>query len=526
MHRIYLVLLIHLHIFYSLNAQNSDKSPYREIDHFYKNYITTGLVDYKLLKSNVNELDSIVKILGKYTPSGDQDRKAFLINAYNIFTIKQLTTAYPVQSPQEINGFYDNKIFFLFGEKFSLNEIENEELRKVYKDPRLHFVLVCGALGCPPIINDAYTPENLESQLTNQTKLALNNINFLKFEGDKALLSEIFKWYESDFKKQQTVLEFINQYREEKIPDEYSIDYYPYDWRINEYVPLTETIQDGIENPEPNDKTNNIQVYTPSVLFRKGQWEYKFFNNLYTQTKGFDNKGNKFDYGNRSNYFTSINQFLIGINSKINIGADVWINSVRVNDSTRDSPFNVLTFEKSPDTRTEIGYAGPKIKFIPFKKLSHLSLQTTFLIPLASDLEGKMNGRPFLTRDSYISITQIFYDYSISNKFQLFFQLSSWIYIAKVKPLAETSRVSVSSPASIFLSYFPSKRLTFYLQQEFWPNYGSKGINSWFMQQGLGMKVQIITGILEAETSYTNFLLGANTGAGQTFNFGLRLIQL
>ena len=507
------------------NAQNNDKTIYHTIDIFYKNYITSGLVDYKLIKSNLNELDSLVKTVGNYSPIDQLDKKAFLINAYNIFAIKQLADAYPVKSPQDVKGFYDNKIFSVLGKQLSLNEIENNELRKVYKDPRLHFVLVCGALGCPPIINDAYTPTNLEQQLSNQTKLALNNDEFIKIKGNSILLSEIFKWYEEDFTQNQKVIGFINQFREVKIPVDYAIDYYPYDWKINEYITIAESINDETFNPLIN-KSNNTQEYTPSVLYKKGQWEYKFFNNLYTQTKGYDSDGNKVNYGSRSNYFTSINQFLLGINSKINVGADVWINSVRVNDSITASPFNVLKFESSPNTRTEVGYIGPKIKIIPFKKLSHLSFQTTFLIPIASDMEGKNNGKPYLSRDSYISITQIFYDYSISRKFQLFFQLSPWIYIAKEKPLDETPRLSVSSPASIFFSYFPTERLTFYVQQEFWPNYGSKGINSWFMQQGLGMKVQIITGILEAETSYTNFLLGANTGAGQTFNFGLRLIQL
>jgi len=506
-----------------LNAQNTDRSIYQEIDLFYKNYITSGLVDYNLIKSNLVELDSIVKIIGIYSPINELDKKAFLINAYNIFVIKQLVDAYPIKSPQDINRFYDNKVVAVLGKQFSLNEIENNELRKVYKDPRLHFVLVCGALGCPPLINDVYTPENLEIQLTTQTKLALNNIEFLKIEGKVVLLSEIFKWYEDDFKQQQKVIEFINQYREDKIPVDYAIDYYPYDWRINEYTPIIEA---SIFIPLNNKNTSNTQTYTPSVLYRKGQWEYKCFNNLYTQTKGFENDGNKLDYGNRSNYFTSINQFLLGISAKINVGADVWINSVRVNDSVKDSPFNILKFETSLNTRTEIGYVGPKIKIIPFEKLGHLSFQTTFLIPLAKDMEGKTNGRPFLSRDSYISITQIFYDYSISSKFQLFFQLAPWVYIAKQKPSTGISRVSVSSPASIFLSYFPTETLTFYVQQEFWPNFGSNGISSWFRQEGLGMKVQIIKGKLEAETSFTRFSMGANAGAGQTFNFGLRLIHL
>jgi hypothetical protein len=526
MRKIFYILLIHLILSNSLNAQNSDKSLYESIDFFYKNYVTSGLVDYKLIKLNFYEIDSLVKIIGDYSPINGQDKKAFLINAYNIFAIKQLADAYPVKSPQDVKGFYDNKIFNILGKKISLNDIENIELRKEYKDPRLHFVLVCGALGCPPIINESYTPENLETQLTNQTKLALNNDDFLKIESSTVLLSEIFKWYEDDFTRNQKVISFINQYREVKIPFDFTINYYPYDWRINEYNPLSEAIKVELFNPVTNKKGNNTQEYTPSVLYKKGQWEYKFFNNLYTQTKGYDNDGNRVNYGNRSNYFTSINQFLLGINSKINIGADVWINSVRVNDSANKSPFNVLRFENSPNTRTEVGYIGPKIKIIPFKNLSHLSFQTTFLIPIANDMEGKTNGKPYLSRDSYISITQIFYDYSISSKFQLFFQLSPWIYIAKEKPLNETPRFSVSSPASIFFSYFPTERLTFYMQQEFWPNYGSNGISSWFRQEGFGMKVQILKGKLEAETSYTRFSMGENSGAGQTFNFGLRLIHL
>ncbi len=526
MRKIYCLLLIQLILNIDLKAQNSDKSIYQTIDNFYKTYVNLGLVDYQLLKYNITDLDPIIKLLGVYTPTDDQDKKAFLINAYNIFTIKQLADAYPIKSPQDINGFYDNKLVNVLGKRYSLNEIENNELRKVYNDPRFHFVLVCGALGCPPIINDVYSPEDLEKQLTTQTKLALNNNDFLKLEGNKVLLSEIFKWYESDFKQNQKVIEFINQYRDTKIPTNYSIEYYPYDWRINEYFSETEKTEDIIFNKEIIKNTDNTQTYTPSVLYRKGQWEYKFFNNLYTQTKGFDGDGNRVDFGSRSNFFTSINQILIGVNSKINIGADVWINSVRINDSSKESPVNLFKFGNSPNTRTEIGYVGPKIKIIPFKKLSHLSFQTTFLIPVAKDMEGRMNGRPFLARDSYLSITQIFYDYSISSKFQLFFQVAPWIYIAKEKPSAETSRATVASPSSIFLSYFPSKRLTFYTQQEFWPNYGGTGINSWFRQEGLGMKVQIIDGKLEAETSYTRFSLGRNSGAGETFNFGLRLIHL
>ena len=56
----------------------------------------------------------------------------------------------------DVPGFFDNKSTIINSEIYSLNAIENDILRKKYKDPRFHFVLVCGAIGCPPITNFAY----------------------------------------------------------------------------------------------------------------------------------------------------------------------------------------------------------------------------------------------------------------------------------------------------------------------------------------------------------------------------------
>jgi len=125
--KIYGILLFQLTISFALHAQNTDKSIYQTIDLFYKKYISSGLVDYKLIKSNSKELDSIVKIVESYLPSSNQDKKAFLINAYNIFTIKQLTDTYPVKSPQDVNGFYDNKIFNVLGKEVAtlVNDFRN-----------------------------------------------------------------------------------------------------------------------------------------------------------------------------------------------------------------------------------------------------------------------------------------------------------------------------------------------------------------------------------------------------------------
>lgn len=270
-------------------------------------------------------------------------------------------------------------------------------------------------------------------------------------------------------------------------------------------------------------KNVNIQSYTPSVLLKKEQWEYKWFNNLYTQTQGYDADGNKVKYNSRGTYFTSINQFLIGVSQKLNVGFDVWVKAVR-NDSVKSSPFALLKFESSPNTRTALSGVGPKIKIAPFKKLSHLSLQSTFLFPVANDQEGTANGKPYLSADSYIWFTQIYYDQSIGSKFQLFFQIAPWIYLNKEKPL-QGSRASYSNPIDIFFSYFPTKGITVYYENEYWLSFGENGVSSYFRQDGIGLKVQVIKGFLEMETVYTKFTMGKNAGAGETYNLGFRIIR-
>ncbi|MBI3520370.1 MAG: DUF547 domain-containing protein [Bacteroidetes bacterium] len=473
----------------------------------------------------MKDINRLINETGKIKSINENEKKALLINLYNLSAIKQIAENYPINSPQEITKFYDVKYIPYNNSTLSLNDIENDIIRKDYKDPRVHFVLVCRALGCPPIVNYAYTPDKIDGQLDLQTKSALNNTDFIKVDDNYKIVfvSEIFKWYDEDFKKSnKSVIHFINKYRNSPIDENYKLDYYPYNWKINDFKTVIGN-NILIDEPSENVKTKkSTQDYTPSVLYKKGQWEYKFFNNLYSQTKGYNINGNKVKYSSRGSYFSSVNQILIGVNSRLNLGVDFWVKSVRIDD-TASSPFKLLSFENSPNTRTTLTNMGPKIKFQPIKKLIHLSVQSTFLFPIAKDQEGKLNGKPYLSADSYILITQIFYDQAIGKKLQLFFQLAPWIYI-KQKPI--TNRYSVSSPADIFLSFFPSKRLTIYFQEEFWPNYGSKGIDSWFRQEGIGAKFQIIKGKLEMEISHTRFSMGKSVGAGATYNFGLRFIHL
>src|SRR5260221_345956 len=81
-------------------------------------------------------------------------QQAFLINAYNAFTIELILTKYPdLKSIRDLGGFlskpWSKKFFTLFGQESYLDFIEHEVLRKegVYDDPRVHVAVVCASIG-------------------------------------------------------------------------------------------------------------------------------------------------------------------------------------------------------------------------------------------------------------------------------------------------------------------------------------------------------------------------------------------
>lgn len=262
----------------------------------------------------------------------------------------------------------------------------------------------------------------------------------------------------------------------------------------------------------------NLQTYTPSILFDQGDWEFKSFQNLYTQTQQFDANGSKVSTGNgRENYFTSINQFLYGLNSKINIGADVWVKNVNV-------------AAEGIDSRTEIVGFGPKIKIAPFTNIQRLSIQSTLLFPLASDLEGRPGRNDaFLHPDGTLWLNQVFYDLPLNEKFQLFFQQAFWYNFVR-NSFRENNYLQTQT--SVFLSFFPNSRWTLYGMSEYFPTHYNdalqegEGFFSYFVQSGLGTKYQLVPNFIELEFLYTNFWNGSETqGAGETINLGIRVIR-
>lgn len=207
-------------------------------DTFFKAHVKDGRVAYKAIKENPEALNELLAMAKTISVSKENaaEYQAFWINGYNLLVIDGIVKNYPIKSPLDKPGFFDGTKHEIGGERITLNDIENKLLRKNFpKEPRFHFVLVCGGLGCPPIIDEAYVPSALDGQLDRQTKLAINDPNFIQVNKNKVKVSQIFEWYPGDFKQDgKKLVDFINSYKSEKLPEKSKISYYPYDWRLNE----------------------------------------------------------------------------------------------------------------------------------------------------------------------------------------------------------------------------------------------------------------------------------------------------
>ncbi|MFT5601256.1 MAG: hypothetical protein ACI9N1_001499 [Flavobacteriales bacterium] len=501
-------------------------------DSFFQNNVTNGGVHYSDLVENSPILNELVGFAAAYDYSSQpENEKAYLINVYNLLVIKKVVENWPCSSPQNVAGFFEGKNNSVGSRKISLNEIENELLRAKYNDARLHFVLVCAGKGCPPIIAEAYRPEQLEIQLERQTNIALNNENFIY--QDKATetiyLSEIFNWYGSDFgKNTKETITYINEKREEDFDDSYKVKYSEYDWSLNSAKKQHELIE-RIEISDDRSETRvGGQTFNPGSLLRKGQYDITNFNTLYTQTKS---NWMGVDYsGFRENFVTNLLQVTYGVseNNRFNIGFDVNLKSSgRSVDSTLGGLPVGFTYSNSDSTRGGVTSLGPRIKFQPFKNLNDLSVQSTFLVPTISNPEGGVPGEGYWADwDRYTWWNQIFYTKSFGN-FQLFTEVDLLFRFRR-----RTSQIGMLDvPLSAFLSYFPNPKLTLYIMSQHVPRFtnGNAVTNDWvipmnYSASGLGMKYQL-TSRFNIELLYTNFWRGKNTGFGSTFNLGLKFLS-
>lgn len=228
--------------------------------------VKKGVVDYSQiqkeslkLETYLNQIKSVTP--GQYEAFSEAEKMAYLINAYNAYTLKLISDFFPVKSIRDIGGKVGGNLFNknskqwrvseyeangkkftleAMGKPVTLDDIEHENLRPLFKDARVHFALVCGAVSCPFLRSEAYTAKRLSQQLDDQGKqfLADSFRNRFDEKSNTLYLSKIFDWFSGDFKRDAGgIKEFIKPYLPpqtiSKVSDNTSISFLEYDWSLN-----------------------------------------------------------------------------------------------------------------------------------------------------------------------------------------------------------------------------------------------------------------------------------------------------
>ncbi|MEP2239521.1 MAG: hypothetical protein ABJI22_14235 [Maribacter sp.] len=259
---------------------------------------------------------------------------------------------------------------------------------------------------------------------------------------------------------------------------------------------------------------SNIQQYTPSKLVGQGQYDVKWFNNLYTQTESTFTEGEE----PRQTFFTSTLEGYTGVgtNKRWNVGAILEFRSNVIGDR---SALDVFKFDGENNTaRSGLTSIAPSVKFVPIASVSNFSIQSSFFIPL---VDNETENGVFLDQKGYIWQNRFFYDYTFpGDKWQLFSEINSELSFGDKEESFANNSLNLSP--GLFLSYFPSNKFTILaLAQHSQRLDLGNNFTQDFTALGGGAKYQL-TSALNLEILYTNFVRGNNTGLGQTFNLGLR----
>ena len=244
--------------------ETSDETSVKQVDHRAWQDILTAYLrthssdinkfDYAALKANAKDTSKLVKYLNylqKLDPRtySRAEQKAYWINLYNALTVKLVVDAFPVDSIRDIcrnrapgsecSGPWNEVHAKVAGQDLTLDNIENDILRPIWKDNLIHYGLSCASYGCPDLYGTAFTAKNTETLLDTGARKYVNNSRGVDFmEDDFIIISSIYDWYVEDFgNNKQGVIKHLARYADEKLAERLksfngAVDY-EYDWRLN-----------------------------------------------------------------------------------------------------------------------------------------------------------------------------------------------------------------------------------------------------------------------------------------------------
>ncbi len=204
-----------------------------------------GWVDYQGLDADAARLDAYLEAVAAapFDRMSRDEKLALLINAYNAATLRLILDFRPVKSIKDIPAAkrWDDRRWKVGGKTMSLSDIEHKQIRPRFNEPRIHFALVCAAVGCPKLRNEAFVAERLDAQLDDQMRYAHTHDRWLDFDADSGVLrlTKLYDWYAGDFTQSgDTVEAYAAQYAPtlEQALDagrRVTVRWLAYDWNLN-----------------------------------------------------------------------------------------------------------------------------------------------------------------------------------------------------------------------------------------------------------------------------------------------------
>ena len=215
-----------------------------------------GWVNYRGFAGESAKLDAYITALGAadFEALGRDDKLALLINAYNAFTIRLILDHLDEDGFSSIKDIpkklrWDHERWSIGSMRLSLNQIEHEQIRPQFAEPRIHWALVCAAYSCPKLRKEAYTAEKLEEQLADQAAYTHRGDRWMQYDPGRNVvrLTKLYDWYAKDFEQfAPDALAYVAGqvpalHAALETSQRPSIEWIDYDWRLNDIANRPET---------------------------------------------------------------------------------------------------------------------------------------------------------------------------------------------------------------------------------------------------------------------------------------------
>lgn len=231
----YLLLFASVLLALPLNAQRTKGRDALWATQLQQYVDSNGKVNYAAWKKKSKLLDDYIQVLQEQPPH-DQwskaEQLAYWINAYNALTVQLILKHYPLNSIQDIRKPWEQIVFRVKKQTYTLNAIEHQVLRKM-EEPRIHFAINCASASCPKLAQKPYTTINLEAELQAATEAFLCDPEKNILTAEKVQLSKIFLWFAEDFGSKKERLEWLSKQTGLELTQA-RVRYLKYDWSLND----------------------------------------------------------------------------------------------------------------------------------------------------------------------------------------------------------------------------------------------------------------------------------------------------